>query len=692
MFRAVALLIVIVLIVVGAWFGRPDPEFLTQRIVDKELKPLLADLAADAAQKPIRVVLDIQPANAELADLVRKSAAVEGIVWLPTTEPTMADEGETRRAGEGSIRQPQPPPLPLPPSPPQSHAQAKVDHTLRVTLDTSPHRVTLNYALDGRPRDARWISWLSVLPPLLAVISAILLRRVILCLGLGIVAGGIIAVWPAGHWPAYGAWYAFHEYFLGKAILSTFNVEIISFVLLISATVGIAQAAGGIRGVIDVVVRFCTSPRSARLGTSVAGMLVFFDDYLNCIIVGNAMRPLTDRYRVSRAKLAYIVDSTAAPVAGLAVVSTWIAYELSQIQLGLDAAGLTERPFDMFIRSLPYRFYCMLTLVLVFLIAWTGRDYGPMRKAERDAMRDGLPEEEDDAAHLGRPGKARYAVLPIGLTLAAIVAGLWWTGHYAEGEPPIQAAGTIDYLQQVLGRANSATAFSRAAMFGYVFTLGLVTATGVLSFKETMRASLLSVKKIMIAVVILLLAWSIGAACRDVGTADYLVALFRKVLNPIGFSLIVFGLGCLISFSTGTSYGTMAILLPNVVPLAFSVGEASPLGGIALVTMSVGAVLEGSIFGDHCSPISDTTILSAIASRCELIEHVRTQMPYALTAMAVAVAAGYIPVSIGVSPYASLVAGIVLLAIVVHAAGRRTDAPAADDRASSREKGLGTSN
>jgi Na+/H+ antiporter NhaC len=186
-------------------------------------------------------------------------------------------------------------------------------------------------------------------------------------------------------------------------------------------------------------------------------------------------------------------------------------------------------------------------------------------------------------------------------------------------------------------------------------------------------------RNILIAVVILLLAWSIGAACKDVGTADYLVAIFSRALRPELFALTVFGLACLVSFSTGTSYGTMAILLPNVVPLALAVGESGPMGGIALVVMSVGAVLEGAIFGDHCSPISDTTILSAVASRCDTIEHVRTQMPYAVTAMGVAVACGYVPVAFGIQSFVGIGAGVVLLVVIVRWFGRAANAEAPRD-------------
>ena len=511
-------------------------------------------------------------------------------------------------------------------------------------------------------------------PPLLAIMTAIIFRHVILCLVLGIVAGGVLVIWPTDQLAVWGVWHAFYYYFLRHAILDAFRIEIISFVLLICAIVGLAQHSGGINSVINWLMRFCRTARAARITTALIGLMVFFDDYMNCIIVGNALRPLTDRYRVSRAKLAYIVDSTAAPVAGLALVSTWIAFELSQITEGLVAARISAEPFEVFIRTIPYRFYCWFTLILVFVIASMGRDYGPMLAAERRALTDAPP--DDAPSEEGRPsgpnGRAMYAILPIGLTLVAIVVGLWWTAQPGPGESPIVADGLLDYLQQTLGRANSARAFSRASAFGYLFALALVLGGKAMTFRQAMRASFVSIRAILGAIVILLLAWSIGAACRDVGTADYLVAMFHSVLNPVGFSLIIFGLSCLVAFATGSSYSTMAILLPNVVPLALAVGEGSALGGMALIVMSIGAVLEGAIFGDHCSPISDTTILSSISSRCDLIEHVRTQMPYGLTGMIIAVVVGYTPVALGAPPVLCLASGAAVLILVVRVLGQRT--------------------
>ena len=641
MFRILALLAIAAIVVGGVWLARPDQDFLARQWLTSRLQQA-TDAFADRMPEEIPTTIAIQsnsPNAAWFNDITESVRLDQRFQWT-AVDPE-----------HGS----------------------KPDHTLWVDLASTSHSATLRYRFDNDPIIVRQVSWLAVLPPLLAIVTAIIFRHVIACLVLGVLAGGVIAVWPAGGGPLYGLWHAFYAYLIQHALLNTFRLEIVAFVLLLSATVGLAQQSGGIAATIQGVARFCRTARAARVGTVLVGWLLFFDDYLNCIIVGNALRPLTDRYRVSREKLAYIVDSTAAPMAGLALVSTWIAFEITQIAEGLTAAGLTEEPFDIFVRTIPFRFYCLFTLTLVFIVAWSGRDYGPMRKAEQRTLTEGPPKDngsEDNAANNAVRGGAVYALLPIGATLIAIVVGLWWTGQSEPSEPPLPTGDPLGYVRQILSQAESATAFSRAAFLGYALALVMVLAGRVLTVRETLRGSLRSVRVIMTAVAVLFLAWSIGAACREVGTADYLVAMFHQAISPVGFSVVVFGLSCLIAFSTGSSYSTMAILLPNVVPLALAVGRDAPTGAVGMVVMSIGAVLEGAIFGDHCSPISDTTILSAIASRCDPIEHVRTQMPYAVTAMAVATVIGYLPVSLGVPPIVCLIAGGGALLAVVRLAGR----------------------
>jgi len=644
MFRLLSLAAVTLLVIGGALLARPDQGFLAGQLVRTFLQPELARAAAGSGPAGTALVLEVLPGSRpDTAALVAEAVRVRGLRWV---EPGSA-------GAEGAA-------------------------TLGVRLTSGDHSAGLEFRLGEGPPRRRVFAWYGVLPPLLAIVAAILTRHVVLSLSVAVLAGGVLATVPAGGSVVSGLWHAFDAYLVRHALLDAFRLDIILFVLLISGTVGIARDSGGIRAMIDLAVRFCRTPRAARLAVWAGGMMLFFDDYLNCLVVGNTLRPLTDRHRVSRAKLAYLVDSTAAPVAGLSIISTWIIFETMQIREGLQAAGLDLEPFMVFVQSLPYRFYCVFTLLLGLIVAAGGRDFGPMLAAERRAgssapAKGGIPA-EDPAPPAGR---AWLAVAPVGLIVAATLLGLWWTGRPQACSPPwtlehpSEPARVVEYLQKTLAHCNSARAMSRAAMLGYAVALAAVLAGRVMGLRAALRASLISIRPVLKAIVVLFLAWSIGAASRDVGTAGYLVAVFRDALHPIGFSVLVFGIGCLVSFATGSSYSTMAILLPNVVPLALAVGEHSPLTGVGLVVMSVGAVLEGSIFGDHCSPISDTTILSSISCGCDLLEHVRTQMPYALTAAVAAIVAGYLPVSLQVPWWVCLSAGAAGLLAVAILAGRR---------------------
>ena len=641
MFRFIALLVIALLVAAGAWLGQPNHDRLAEHLTRTTLERVAADLkkAKAPSDPPVRVAID---AGDDIpAAVISDTKDTDKIDWL--------------------------------------HADAapgRIDHTLHLLrLESSPHSVTLRYVLDGESEQVRSITWYVVLPPLLAIVTAIIFRRVILSLALGVATGGVITLLLADRSPLLGIWHAFEHYLIRHALLDTWRIEITAFVILISATVALARHSGGIQGLVDVVIRYCRTPRSARIGTAIAGLFIFFDDYLNCIIVGNTLRPLTDRYRVSRAKLAYIVDSTAAPLAGLAVFSVWIAFEITQIEEGLMAARLDLEPFAVFVQALPTRFYCIFTLFMVFALAWTGRDFGPMLEAERRATSASASKEDTDVVESlpGKQHRARYAIVPLGLTFLGMIVGLWWSGWEGAGRPSLTAVGFAEYVRAILGRTNSMWAFSRASALGLAVAVLLIAAARVMPPGRIARTCVSSTRIILKPIVILFLAWALGGACKDVGTAAYLVALFQEVVNPVGFGIVVFLLSCLIAFATGSSYSTMAILLPNIVPLAFEVGDASALTGIGLATIAVGAVLDGAIFGDHCSPISDTTILSALSSQCDTIEHVRTQMPYALTGMAVALIVGYIPATLSVPPYLSWCVGALAVLAAIRLLGKRID-------------------
>ncbi len=528
----------------------------------------------------------------------------------------------------------------------------------------------------------------SLAPPLVAIALAIVFRRPLLALFCGILAGAFVVELRRGASVAASAGVGLLEVFrtyLWDQLVKTDRIMIIAFVVFMLAMVGVITKNGGIRGFMDRIARLASNARNSQVAAYLMGLAVFFDDYANCILVGSTMRPLTDKFRVSREKLAYIVDSTAAPVAGISIFSTWIAFEVSTFSAQLPAAGLLASDgYAVFLQTLPYRFYCIFSLVLLALLVFSGRDFGPMLAAERRARRGelvragGRPMVSARATEMeaatGVVPRARNALLPVllfvGVTLFEIARG---GDAFAKGSALFSIEGVTQVLQDGSG--------SLPLMIGSAAGLGLAVLLSVQAGLrgEIARAAWTTLRSMGIAIAILYLAWMIGAVCQDeLGTGPYLAELISEELQPVAvLPMALFVLSGVIAFATGSSWSTMSILLPLVVSIAFSMGESVPyLGGMGMLILSIGAVLEGAIFGDHCSPISDTTVMSSIASASDHIDHVHTQAPYAVLSMVVAMTAGYFPCAFieGYRPWHAWIVGVTLLVLVLVLRGRRADA------------------
>jgi len=483
---------------------------------------------------------------------------------------------------------------------------------------------------------------LSLLPPLVAIGLAILTKRVLFALFFGVWVGGLLVAGgdPVGattqtlKWIVFNIASAWEED--GQIVTDLWNTRILLFDALIGAGVALIYKAGGMNAIAKAVTRRIRTSRAASLMAAIFGTIIFFDDYTNTIIVGNTMRPITDRARVSREFLAYADDSTAAPVAVLAVVSTWIGYELGLLKDAIASVGENISAYSAWFASWPYRFYPILAIILVYLVAVTHRHYGPMLKAEYRArtegkvLRDGAQPMMTTEIDVGMPIEGKESVwvfvLPV-LTLVALTfLGLWVTGGgsatYAEGG-----------FQAVLSNADSTWALVWGSFGMVVVAMALVIGMKIMNLKEVEETVVAGMKQMHFAMMILILAWSIKSACDAVGTADYVVSVASKVLSPGLVPLVVFLVAAFISFTTGTSWGTFAIMMPIAVPLAYQLsGSFGPV-----VYASIASVFAGGVFGDHCSPISDTTIMSSMFSGCDHIDHVSTQIPYALTAATVGV-------------------------------------------------------
>lgn len=510
---------------------------------------------------------------------------------------------------------------------------------------------------------------LSLTPAVVAIGLALATRRVEPALGFGIVLGGLVA---AGGAPLDAVvrivGYVAGAFGYDDGSFTVDHLEITAFSLIVAATVAVMGKSGGTRAVIRLLERIATGRRGAMVSTWLGGMVVFFDDYANCLVVGNAMGPLADRHGVSREKLAYIVDSTAAPIASLAIVSTWVGYEVGLIAEQLPIGGPSA--FSVFVSSVPYRFYSIFTLVFVGAIALSGRDFGPMWEAEARArpIAEAEGEVDDGASPL-------LAAVPVGLLVAGTLGWLvvhGWTTLDAAGQAAASTAfaaggiGWIDGAAAVLGGANAYHAMFFGSVLAYVTACAGALLAGRASADVLGRTTVDGARQVAGALVVLFLAWSLSNAMGDTGASNALTGLIDGRLPVWALPSTTFILAAATAFATGTSFGTMGILIPIALPVALQLapGEAAILHG------TTAAVLAGSCLGDHASPISDTTVLSAVGSGTSLMAHVRTQAPYALTTGLIAILAGYLPIGLGLPVLPCLLVGCLGTVAVVFVVGR----------------------
>ncbi|MEE8141520.1 MAG: Na+/H+ antiporter NhaC family protein, partial [Planctomycetota bacterium] len=518
----------------------------------------------------------------------------------------------------------------------------------------------------------------SLIPPLTAIFASLVTRRALLSLFLGVVAGGFVMAeeflrGPVETLALYSA-----------PLFDDFRVSVVLFVLFLVGMIGVITRAGGIQAFVQLLVRRSQGARSTRIATVLMGFLIFFDDYSNSVIVGTSMRPLSDKMRIPREKLAYLIDSTAAPVAGIAIFSTWIGYEVSQYQSALAAVApeLVDHAYGLFIQTIPLRFYCLFTLIFVLANAFLSRDYGPMATAEERAASTGqlvrpggnpLTSREftELSASPGVKPRISMALLPILLVLVLMAVGFWFVG---QGVPRFAVDGWRSFSLEGLGKTlNSKYTMhvaTAAALGGSLLAILLAWGKCGVSLRETLRAWLVGFRSLLLAVAILFSAWALAGACGALSTGNYLVSVVGESLPLVWQPAVFFLLACVMAFATGTSWGTMGILLPISIPIVYY-AEGGEIGPVTL--LSFGAVLEGSIFGDHCSPISDTTVLSSVAAGSDHLDHVRTQIPYALTTMILAVGVGYLPVAHGIYPaWVAILLGGVACVLVLWLLGRRS--------------------
>ena len=533
----------------------------------------------------------------------------------------------------------------------------------------------LAWAQDGAPPAELSVGWLSLAPPLVAITLALVLRQVLLALAAGVWLGAFVV---EGYDPLRATLRAVDRYAV-ESVADSDHAAILIFSLCLGGMIGVVTRAGGASGIAQLVTRRASDARRGQVATWLLGLLVFFDDYANSLLVGSSMRPITDRLRISREKLAFLVDATAAPVSSIALVSSWIGVEVAYIAEQLEARNIELDPYLAFLQTLPYRFYPWLMLFFGLVLVLSGRDFGAMRKAEVRARQTGevsrpgaRPASDFDTSALDEAAEPR-ALLAVGPVVTVVAVAL--LGMYFDGRATVLEEGGVVTLRSVFGSASSIKALLWAAVSGGMVAVILALATGALRLADAMDAWVDGLKSMLLACMILVLAWSLGRICKELHTAEFVIQLIGDGLAPGLLPAAVFLIAAAVSFATGTSWGTMAILFPLVVPLA---DHLAP-GEMHILLGAISSILAGSVWGDHCSPISDTTIMSSMASSCDHVDHVRTQLPYALSVGIASLVFGELGTGLGLYPaWVGMLLGAASLVVLIYGVGRPVGDPPED--------------
>lgn len=470
---------------------------------------------------------------------------------------------------------------------------------------------------------------LSLLPPIIAIILALKTKEVISSLIVGILSGTLIySIYDTDGIIQVGTRTVEVTMNLMGEKLSE-NSSIIIFLGLLGAIVVVITKAGGSKAYGEWAVKRIKSRKGAKIATFMLGIIIFIDDYFNCLTVGTVMRPVTDKYKISREKLAYIIDATAAPICIIAPVSSWAASVISQ----MSDAGLNG--IQDFVKTIPYNLYAFLTIIMVFIVSLTKVEFGKMAKCERLALEgksneDFEENDEDDELSkitISEKGTVYDLVIPILVLIVSSILSMLYIGGYFNGGMT---------LAEGFGNTDAGPALAISGFFTLIITFLLFVPRKILSFKDFMSGISTGVKSMVSAYIILTLAWTISGVCRDLlNTGGYVGGLVEgSSLAGMLIPVVAFCVAGILAFSMGTSWGTFGILIPIIAVVCENTAPE-------LTIISLSAVLAGSVFGDHCSPISDTTILSSTGARCNHISHVSTQIPYTLV-VAISCLVGYI--------------------------------------------------
>ena len=552
--------------------------------------------------------------------------------------------------------------------------------------------------------NAEFYGFITLLPPFIAIILAFITKDVILSLFMGVLSGtfllslasNIFFVDTIALINIYDTLVESFSKIISYVLKSTsdpVNAGIILQILCIGGLVALITKMGGAKAIALQFAKRAKTAISAQLNTWFIGLLIFFVVYANLLFVGPIMRPLADKFKISREKFAFIIDSTAAPVAGIAIISTWIGLEVSLIKNAYASIGIDNiSAFGIFVETIPYRFYNIFMLFFVALTAIMGREFGSMYAAQIRAKTTGqiapvsksaaldTAELEDQflAPKDGIEIRAFDAIVPVMTLIILAILGFYFNGFSVlEGEELANAKAnplSFETLRSAFGSADSSIVLFQAALFAAIVAIFIGVRRRIFNIKEAIETWIYGWKTMIFTIVLLLLAWSLSSIVKDLGTSTFITHLLADKLPEFILPATIFAFASLISFAIGTSYGTMGVLMPLAVPLAFEVAKLNGLEGEALhhyMVLNISCVLTGAIFGNHCSPISDNVILSSMSAKCDHMEHVRTQIPYALFICAISLFTGYIPTALGLSVWLVLPLNFILITLLLRIIGKK---------------------
>ncbi len=493
-------------------------------------------------------------------------------------------------------------------------------------------------AEEGASQPSMYATFWALVPPIVAILLALITKEVYSSLFVGILVGGLFY---SGFSFEGTFTHIFNNGFV--AVLSdSYNVGILIFLVILGAMVSLMNRAGGSAAFGHFAKEKIKNRAGAQLATVALGVLIFIDDYFNCLTVGSVMKPVTDEHKISRAKLAYLIDATAAPVCIIAPISSWAA-AVSGFVEGEDG-------FSIFIRAIPYNYYALFTLVMMIAIILMNIDYGPMQTHEKNALKgdlftSGKTVAKQDNASVNSKGKVIDLVIPIITLIICCVIGMIYTGGFFQGENFVTAFSNSD----------ASVGLALGSIFAIIITIVIYLIRRVLSFSECMDCLPDGFKAMVPAILILTFAWTLKAMTDSLGAATFVAAAMEGSAKGLMNFLpaIIFLVGCFLAFSTGTSWGTFGILIPIVVAVF---ANSNP----RLMIISISACMAGAVCGDHCSPISDTTIMASAGAQCDHVNHVTTQLPYALLVAAVSFVT-YIIAGFVQNPWIPLPLGFFLL-------------------------------